>query len=102
MAIDSRIEKLTIHIEGLQATLAKRNIRIEELEKRIEQLKIGEPTQAEIRQSYKRGYKDACNEMMNATRRARNELSLLNDTAFKIGLRTEGNWEEKLGLAASE
>jgi regulator of replication initiation timing len=52
------VEKLQIHIEGLQATLTKRNKRIAELEAKLAvPIDLGPEVKKKLEQAYKDGWK---------------------------------------------
>lgn len=76
-------EHLIIHIEGLQATLSKRNARIEQLEKQVAELKANPLSGAAEKKAYKRGWKDCAGHLMETTRKAAIELSAVRRDAFR-------------------
>lgn len=77
-------ESLLIHIEGLQATLTKRNARIAELEAKI--TKDGKKIQAElaIRKAYKKGWTDAAAKLLDITRQTALQLSQVRKEAWQV------------------
>ena len=83
-------EALKIHIEGLQATLTKRNARIAELE---EKLTIPTPLEPEIekriKKAYKQGWQDCSTELMEITRNTARELTKVRKEAFRVYLQEE-------------
>jgi flagellar biosynthesis/type III secretory pathway protein FliH len=82
-----------LHIEQLQATLTKRNTRIASLEEQLSEALAGEPNQTAHKNSYKRGWQDAMNELSEATRKMAQELAKLRADAFNIYLKGEkGNF----------
>lgn len=84
-------ESLLIHIEGLQATLTKRNTRIAELEA---QLSLGDdsPTaKRAIAKAYKSGWQDAAGHLMETTRIAVLALGKVRSDAWALYLNKERN-----------
>ena len=84
---EQKIENLYIHIKGLQATLAKRNIRIAEMEK-----DVADPNPRQeraIKQAYKDGWKDCAEELMRETATMANSLLCLRSKAFESLLENE-------------
>lgn len=83
-------EALKVHIEGLQATITKRNARIAELE---EKLKLPVPLEPEIerriKKAYKEGWKDCAKTLMESTREAVHALSTIRKDAFALYLQEE-------------
>lgn len=83
-------DALKIHIEGLQATLTKRNARIAELEARLnEPIDFPEKVQKLIDKAYKKGWKDASNVLIENTRDAALELGKIRKEAFRIYLKED-------------
>lgn len=81
---ERNIEALHIHIEGLQATLTKRNARIAELE-----AKLADPeliNNAAIRRAYRRGWKECAGRMMEASKETALLLKEIRKDAFEIYL----------------
>lgn len=75
-------EALIIHIEGLQATLTKRNARIKELE---ELLANPNPQIEKLeRRAYKQGWRDCAAELSKITRETVMQLSKVNKHAWGI------------------
>lgn len=64
----SKRDNLIIHIEGLQATLAKRNARISELEQLLSGDWKNRAAKKAEEKAYRRGWEECANSMMNATR----------------------------------
>ncbi len=85
MNIETR-EQLIIHIEGLQATLTKRNARIEELEAQVEKLKKSPANKDAERKGYKQGWKDCASHLMEITRKTALELREIRREAFDLYL----------------
>jgi len=84
---ERNIEALHIHIEGLQATLTKRNARISELE-----AKLADPALIEgqaVRKAYKKGWQDCANELQTATLDAATHLKRIKNKAFELYLQGE-------------
>lgn len=78
-------EALVIHIEGLQATLTKRNARIKELEAKLsEPIDLPEKFQKLLDKSYKKGWKDCANLLIENTRNAALELGKIRKDAFRL------------------
>lgn len=77
------------HIEDLQATLTKRNARIEQLTAQLEEALTGEPNQRALAGAYKRGWQDASNLLMSTTADAARALGKLRKEAFDIYLQSE-------------
>jgi len=85
--LEQNIENLHIHIEGLQATLAKRNIRIAEMQ---EDVANPNPRQERaIKKAYKDGWRACAEELMSETATATNALTLLRSQAFESLLKNE-------------
>lgn len=79
--LDNR-ESLIIHIEGLQATLAKRNQRIAELEER---LKHPEHITTQMEQRhFKAGWEACSNHLVGATHRMAAELAKVRREALNV------------------
>jgi len=91
--MDKELERLQIHIDGLQVTLGKRNARIEKLEQEVERLKRGDVLPKELRREYTRGWKDCANEMMNSTQQIARILGHFRRDAFDLLL--QGEREER-------
>ena len=84
---EQNIENLHIHIEGLQATLAKRNIRIAEMEK-----DVADPNPRQeraIKQAYKNGWRACAEELMSETATMANSLLCLRSKSFESLLENE-------------
>lgn len=83
-------EYLLIHIEGLQATLTKRNARIADLEKQLQSLetKIAQNNKVRklVNQAYKDGWKDCASKLMEITRETALQLRAVRKSAFSIYL----------------
>ena len=76
-------ESLIIHIEGLQATLAKRNARIAELEAQIAELKDNPLARMSEDKAFKEGWKACAGHMMELTRATAVELGKVRKEAFR-------------------
>ena len=84
---EQNIENLHIHIDGLQATLAKRNIRIAEME---EDVADPNPRQERaIKKAYKDGWRACAEELMSETATMANSLLCLRSKAFESLLENE-------------
>jgi len=84
---ERNIEALHIHIEGLQATLTKRNTRIAELE-----AKLADPeliNNVAIRRAYKSGWKDCASRMMEASKDTALLLKAIRKDAYDLYLESE-------------
>ena len=77
-------ESLLIHIEGLQATLTKRNARIAELEAKITKNGQKIQTKLAIRKAYKKGWTDAAAKLLDITRQTALELSKVRKEAWHV------------------
>ena len=84
-------ESLLIHIEGLQATLTKRNARIAELEAKITRDGKKIQTELAIRKAYKKGWTDAAAKLLDITRQTALQLSEVRKEAWRVY--TEGENE---------
>lgn len=82
MKLEDR-ESLIIHIEGLQATLTKRNNRIADLEAIIEKMKMDPVSTAEQQKYYKKGWQDCSVKLMEATKEAALDLAKVHNKAFQ-------------------
>ena len=83
---DTKLENLHIHIEGLQATLAKRNARITQLEAQVSELKINPEAGAKETKAYKAGWKAAADHLKSAANKMAYELREIDKQAFKVWL----------------
>lgn len=86
MNIDDR-EGLIVHIEGLQATLTKRNKRIEELEQQLASAENGELAKTALKRAYKDGWEACSGELAEATRIGAVALGNIRRDAFDIMMR---------------
>jgi hypothetical protein len=77
------------HIEGLQATLTKRNQQIERLHNQLMEAQASEPTQAALAISYRNGWRDAASHLMESSRIAAHALGKVNKNAFEIYLQKD-------------
>jgi hypothetical protein len=78
-----------IHIEGLQATLAKRNARIAELEHQLKEAKAGALQTEMAKAAYRKGWKACAEHLQGAARKMAYELTEIDKTAFKVWLEGE-------------
>jgi hypothetical protein len=81
---EKNIEALHIHIEGLQATLTKRNARIAELE-----AKLADPeliNNVAVKRAYRNGWKACAGRMMEASKETALLLKEIRKDAFEIYL----------------
>jgi hypothetical protein len=79
-------EALKIHIEGLQATLTKRNARIAELEAKIIEIKDNPIVGAAEKAAYKKGWKDCAGHLMETANQAARGLKEIRKDAFRLYL----------------
>lgn len=78
-------EALKVHIEGLQATLTKRNARIADLEARLAiPVDLPENIQKMIDKAYKDGWEACSQELMEITREAAMNLGKVHKKASKF------------------
>ena len=84
---EQNIENLHIHIEGLQATLTKRNKQITALQDKL--LDPLPRQEKEIRDAYRIGWRACAEELMSETATATNALTLLRSQAFEALLKNE-------------
>ena len=83
------VERLHIHIAGLEATLTKRNQTIEALRAELNAAgQLARDSKA-MKAEYKRGWQDACNQLMNATQSAAHALGVVRKDAFEVYLNAE-------------
>ena len=86
---EQNIENLHIYIEGLTATLAKRNLLIADMK---EDVANPNPRQERaIKKAYKDGWRACAEELMSETATATNALTLLRSQAFESLLKNEKN-----------
>lgn len=88
MKIDDR-EGLIVHIEGLQATLTKRNKRIEELEQRVIDAENGDLPKTALERAYKDGWEACAGRLMETARVAAQSLGKVRRDAFEVMLEAE-------------
>jgi uncharacterized protein involved in exopolysaccharide biosynthesis len=86
---EKNLESLHIHIEGLQATLTKRNARITQLEALVAELTANPEAGAKETKAYKAGWKAAASQLQDAAKKMAYELREIDKTAFKIFLEGE-------------
>lgn len=89
MILDDSRENLIIHIEGLQATLAKRKARIEELEKQLDKQMKSERAEAMKSKAYKQGWKDCAENMKGIAQDVARNLRKIDEGAFRLYLEGE-------------
>ena len=89
MISEEKLEALHIHIEGLQATLSKRNETIKRLEAKIEELESSPLTDASKKKAYKQGWQDCAFTLKEVVRKTALELNQIDGEAFKIYLQGE-------------
>ena len=85
-------EQHEVHINGLQATLTKRNERIAELEKQLSSEGTSKRQARNIHKAYQKGWIACAGHLMETTRRTALELGKVRKDAFRLYL--DG---EKLG-----
>lgn len=88
MELDTR-EKLVVHIEGLQATLAKRNERIAELEKELTEQGKSKSIERAEKKAYKQGWRDCSSHLMETTRVLALELNKVRKDSFDLYLKSD-------------
>lgn len=88
ITVDDR-EGLIAHIEGLQATLSKRNDRIRQLEEQLAAAEGGEPTAPALRKAYRDGWKAAAARALNGIQEARVALDSVRRPALDTYLAGE-------------
>lgn len=82
MNLDSH-EQLIIHIEGLQATLTKRNARIAELEQQYAKANKNILLDKAVKKAYKQGWQACAARLMEITRTTALELSEIRQEAWR-------------------
>jgi uncharacterized protein involved in exopolysaccharide biosynthesis len=83
---EKNLESLHIHIEGLQATLAKRNARITQLETQVAELTANPEAGAKETKAYKAGWKAAASHLQETSRKMAYELRAIDKQAFRVWL----------------
>lgn len=83
---EKNLESLHIHIEGLQATLTKRNARITQLEAQVTELKMNPEAGAKETKAYKAGWKAAADHLKSAANKMAYELREIDKASFKVWL----------------
>jgi uncharacterized protein involved in exopolysaccharide biosynthesis len=86
---EKNLESLHIHIEGLQATLTKRNARITQLEAQVSELIANPEAGAKETKAYRAGWKACANQLQDATRKMAYQLREIDKQALKIWLEGE-------------
>ena len=90
MSTDARkLEAMSIHIEGLQVTLTKRNKRIEELEAQVAALKKSPITEPALKKAYRNGWQDCAMHLKETAREAARKLREIDKKAFELYLEGE-------------
>lgn len=85
-------EALKVHIEGLQATLTKRNARIADLEAKLATpIDLPENVQKMIDKAYKDGWKDCANELMSITRETAISLGKVRKEAYRYYMKGDSD-----------
>ena len=82
-------EVLLVHIEGLQATLTKRNARIAELEAQLAADPDSPVAQREITKAYNRGWRECSQHLTNVTGVAAQALGRVRSDAWALYLGME-------------
>lgn len=89
MKLDTE-EALKIHIEGLQATLTKRNARIAELEDKLAKpIDLPENIQKLVQKAYRKGWRDASLKIKDASKEAVRALDTFDRQAYQVFLEGE-------------
>lgn len=90
MSVDARkLEAMSIHIEGLQVTLTKRNKRIEELEAQVVALKKSPITEPALKKAYRSGWQDCAMHLKETALDAARKLREIDKQAFDLYLEGE-------------
>ena len=90
---EQNIERLHIHIAGLEATLTRRNETIAKLELDNKNLKVNPITDAEYKKAYRNGWQACARHLMEVTRKTAVELGKVSSDAWKLYLNAEKNNE---------
>ena len=85
----SKRDNLIIHIEGLQATLTKRNARIAELEKLLAGEGANEREMVARARAFKKGWESCANSVMNEAATAINAIQSLKNAGFHSSLEAD-------------
>lgn len=81
-------EALKIHIEGLQATLTKRNARIAELEAKLAKpVDLPEEVKKLLNKAYKEGWQACASHLVDTTRLMAGELAKVRKEAMNVYLK---------------
>ena len=83
---DKERENLLIHIEGLQATLTKRNQKIAELEAKLLDTPMSDEVLRAENRGFKNGWKACASKLMGTAHRAALELREIRADAFDLYL----------------
>jgi hypothetical protein len=84
---EQNIENLHIHIQGLQATLAKRNLLIANMKEDVANPDLRH--KRELDKAYKDGWRACAEELMSETATMANSLLCLRSKAFESLLKNE-------------
>jgi hypothetical protein len=90
---EDNIERLHIHIAGLEATLKRRKETILKLELEIKNLKINPITDADYKKAYRNGWQACASHLMEVTRKTAVDLGKVSRDAWKLYLNAEKNDE---------
>lgn len=82
-------ENLIVHIEGLQATITKRNERISQLEAQIAGEGADEREQRALKKAHRQGWQECASHLMETTRQAAFALGQVRKDAFAEYLKSE-------------
>lgn len=88
-APSEKLERLHIHIAGLEATLTRRNETIARLEAVIEELKVNPITDAEQKKAYRDGWQACATLLMEVTRKTAVELGKVSSDAWRLYLKSQ-------------
>lgn len=94
----SKREALLVHIEGLQATLTKRNARIAELEAQLTAGSDSPLVERASRKAYRDGWEACAGHLMEATRVAAIALGKVRGDAWQVYLEAEKDNEARWSL----
>ena len=88
-APSEKLERLHIHIAGLEATLARRNETIVSLEAKVEQLKVNPITDAEYKKAYRSGWQACARHLQDVTKKTAVDLGKVSGEAWRLYLKAE-------------
>lgn len=92
---ERNLEKLHIHIAGLEATLTRRNEKIAALEKQIAELRVNPVTNQDLKTAHRQGWAACANHMDKTVREAALELGKISRTAWALYMTASKEPESK-------